>query len=162
MKRGAMSGVLLLALVASAMGALVMTAPHARSKTSQTKVVARPYAPPAPVRADFDHDGAVDIASLEPAPGGGKRLAVQWGGPARAASTVEVFPPRELGDFYLTLTGPGPVTTWCGKGGDDGEPSCTRSQITLEKNTLTYGSREASETVALWNGHAFEAVVISD
>jgi hypothetical protein len=117
---------------------------------------------PAPVRGDFDHDGRPDVAELVPDRRGGAALVIRLGRPGHPAFVLAHVARRDLGDLFLARTKPGRWRTWCGKGGgQEGDP-CPRRAVRVRGDVLAFGTREASETVAIWTGKGFDLVLLSD
>ncbi len=116
---------------------------------------------PPPIRGDFDHDGRMDRAELQLQHGGRYRLLV-WRGarPGRPETVDTDF--DAASDIFLTKAKPGRWKTACGKGYGPDQVTCTRKFVRLTGDTIDFGVRESSEIVALWTGHRFEAVWISD
>lgn len=114
----------------------------------------------APVTGDFDRDGTPDVAVIEDAPGGGKQLVVRPGREGALPLTVALIDQPET--FHFGKAAAGTYATACGKGlGPAGEP-CPRRAVTVEGDTLRFGTDESSEAVAIWTGTAFERVWLSD
>ena len=119
---------------------------------------------PPPIRGDFDHDGRQDVAQVVRGSHGGYRLVAHRGAAGHPDVVVTALRRDELHDFFLTIEKPGRLETWCGKGGDDGgDPNAPcRRFVTLRGDTLAFGMRESTESVAIWTGGRFEVVLISD
>jgi hypothetical protein len=118
-------------------------------------------APPA-VRGDFDHDGKADLAKIVHVRGDTYRLVIRRGAQGHSLATIDTLKAEDLPNFFLGKAKPGRWATWCGKGGDDGDGPCRRKFVDLRRDTLSFGTRESSEAVALWTGHRFKVVWLSD
>ncbi len=117
---------------------------------------------PAAVRGDFDHDGKPDVAEVMARHDGAYQLVIHRSDPRRSVAVITTLSGSELANFFVSKGRPGHYRTWCGKGGgQDGDP-CPRKSVTLRGDTLTFGTEEASESVALWTGRGFEVVLLSD
>jgi hypothetical protein len=118
-------------------------------------------APPS-VRGDFDRDGKVDVAEFVAAQDGDFRLVIRPGDRRRPMAVIETVNRAALGDIYLEKAKPGRYRTWCGKGGGgEGDP-CPVKAVRLRGAVLSFGKREASQSVVIWNGRRFEVVLLSD
>jgi hypothetical protein len=69
---------------------------------------------------------------------------------------------RDVAGFYLTKAAQGRWRTACGKGYDLGEEQCRYRSVRVRGDVLDFGTREASEAMALWNGRSFQVIWISD
>jgi hypothetical protein len=118
---------------------------------------------PAPVGGDFDHDGKADLAQIVPGKHGLYQLVIRRGAGGHPVSViVDDLTKDQLGDLFLARAKPGRWRTWCGKGGGDDSEPCLRKSVRLRGDTLSFGTREASEAIALWIGRKFEVVWMSD
>ncbi len=117
---------------------------------------------PAQVRGDFDHDGKPDVAEFVAGAQGSYWLVVRRGGPGHTVSLIATFTREELPNLYVTTAKPGRWSTWCGKGGGSDTEPCPRKFVQLRGETLDFGMKESTESVAIWNGKRFEVVLLSD
>jgi len=117
---------------------------------------------PAPVRGDFDHDGKIDVAEIVPAANGRFDLVIRRGAAGHPVSVIASYNASQLANLYVTTAKPGHWRTWCGKGGGADSDPCPRASVTLKGDTLDFGMKEASESVAIWTGQRFEVVLLSD
>lgn len=123
--------------------------------------VAMSHLPP-PVRGDFDRDGKPDTAQVVAGPEHTYRLVVTPGDPHRQPTTIDTFSEDELQGLKLGKERAGRLKTWCGKGGGVDDDPCPYRAVVLPGETLSYGTPWSSEWIAIWNGHRFERVLISD
>jgi len=117
---------------------------------------------PAPVRGDFDQDGKPDLAEILPRRDGSYELIIRRSNPARSVAVIASLSAGELRYFFVAKGRAGRYRTWCGKGGGSDDDPCPRKAVVLRGDTLTFGTQEASESVALWTGKRFEVVLLSD
>jgi hypothetical protein len=117
---------------------------------------------PPPVRGDFDHDGKTDVAEVVAGKDGVYRLVVRRSDRRRSVALIQEFDGRELTNLYLDTARPGRWRTWCGKGGGSDSDPCPHKTVMLRGDTLSFGMKEASESIAIWNGRRFEVVLLSD
>ena len=112
----------------------------------------------APVSADFDRDGLADRASLRAA-AAGYEIIVERG----AGGTAVVHAVRDPRHLYLGVVEPGTYPTWCGKiMARRTDRACHEPSVSLAGPTLEFGTEEASQAVAIWDGGRFRVVWLSD
>ncbi|MBY0582329.1 MAG: hypothetical protein K2P68_05340 [Sphingomonas sp.] len=117
---------------------------------------------PHPVRGDFDHDGKIDVAQIVPGRANDYQLVIKSGDRAHSIYVIDKIKRDAVSNVFLAKMMRGRWTTWCGKGGgEEGEP-CPRRSLTIRADALTYGTKEASQAVALWTGGHFEVVWLDD
>ena len=109
------------------------------------------------VLGDFDHDGRMDRALLRPA-GAHYELVIE-----RADGSVFLLLERvdNPANFYFEKLAPGVYETACAKGLGPRRP-CPRLTVSATADTLQFGTPEASQAVAIWNGGEFEIDWLSD
>ena len=117
---------------------------------------------PPPVHGDFHHDGKPDVAEVVSSRHGVYRLIIRRAAPGHPISIIETFSSDRLPNLYVTTERPGRWRTWCGKGGRSDADPCPQKSVTLRGDTLAFGMKEASESVAIWTGHKFRVVLLSD
>jgi len=109
---------------------------------------------------DFDRDGKRDVASIV-RKGANYELVVRRGADLLHPVLIGKLGSRHA-DFFLARAAPGVARTWCGKGGGSDSDPCPRQSVRLRGGELTFGNRDASESVALWKGGRFEPILLSD
>jgi hypothetical protein len=114
---------------------------------------------PPPIRGDFDHDGREDRAGVMRMRSG-YGLMVWRGADPRRPVLVDTI--GDVVGFYLTKAPRGRFRTACAKGYDLGEAQCRYRSVRVTGDVLDFGTREASEAMAFWNGRRFEVVWMSD
>lgn len=114
---------------------------------------------PAPIWGDFDHDGRRDRAGVVRSGRGVYSLVVWRGVDPKRPVVVDTM--RDVAGFYLAKAPRGRFRTACGKGYDLGEP-CRYRTVRVTGDVLDFGTAEASEAMAFWNGRRFEVVWMSD
>ncbi|MDB5704250.1 MAG: hypothetical protein JWN66_1366 [Sphingomonas bacterium] len=115
---------------------------------------------PALVRADFDGDGRMDIARVATDGRQGYRLIV-----TRAADPdhpVTVHRMRSIRYFYIATARPGTYRSACDKGYGPDRAPCAYRRVRVTANTLSFGYRESSDAVAVWNKRRFDVVWLTD
>jgi len=112
------------------------------------------------VQGDFDRDGKKDVAEIVRA-AGVYRVVIHPGAQPNTSIVVATLGPRKL-DFFFDIARSGEWQTWCGKGGGSDNEPCPRTAVTLKGGELTFGVREAFESVVIWTGKRFEVVLLSD
>lgn len=113
---------------------------------------------PAPVTGDFDHDGRSDRAEIVAISPDVYQLQIRPGAPGAKAFVVADLKPSQLRDFYVEMAMPGRVAARCAEVSDD---KCRRN-LELSGDTLSFGTEEASQALAIWRGDRFEVIWISD
>jgi hypothetical protein len=111
------------------------------------------------LRGDFDHDGKPDVAEISAAPGGGYDLVVRLGASKDRPLLIRHF--ADVRNLYLTKARAGRWRTWCGKGGGSTNDPCPRQWVRLYGDTLSFGTEETTEYVAIWTDGKFEVVQLS-
>jgi hypothetical protein len=117
---------------------------------------------PAPITGDFDFDGRPDLAAFVQTPGGGQEIIIRRGAAGHPSVVVERYDPPGVNDPFLDTAKSGRFETWCGKGGGSDDEPCARTFVDLRGGELMFGNKEASASVVIWTGEAFDAVLISD
>ena len=111
-----------------------------------------------PIAGDLDGDGLADRAWLREA-GSAYEIVVERG----AGGVVVVHTTPDARNLYLGVADPGTYRTWCGKRMNRrSAPACTEPSVTLAGPTLAFGTEEASQAVAVWDGQRFRVVWLSD
>lgn len=112
----------------------------------------------APVSADFDGDRLPDRAYLREA-GGAYELVVERG----AGGSAVIHTAADARDFNFGVLEPGTYATWCGKkAARRPDRRCDEATVDLAGATLEFGTKEASQAVALWDDGRFRVVWLSD
>lgn len=117
---------------------------------------------PPPIWGDFDHDGRRDRAAFVRARNGDYKLVVWRAINPKRPVLVDAMGDSHGEDLYLTKAAHGRWRTACAKGYDLGPEQCRYMSVRVRGDVLDYGTKEASESLALWNGRRFEIVAISD
>jgi len=115
---------------------------------------------PGPISGDFDHDGKADTATIVLEGRDVYVLRITRGAAPTAPVRVDLgfHPP----DYMVPAKNGGVVKTACGKGaGVNGGP-CPRPSVQVTRGDLLLGSREASESVLLWDGQTFRQEWLTD
>jgi len=116
---------------------------------------------PAPLRGDFDRDGKPDTAEIVRDARGERQVVIRRG----ATKLPTAIPETRHGsnsDFFLDVAIPGRWPTACAKGlGSDDDP-CARKVVVTRGGEITFGTRESTAWVVIWDGRKFESVQISD
>lgn len=110
---------------------------------------------PAPVEGDFDRDGRTDRAEVIGGANGAHQLIVRRA--SGGSVVVADLKADDLPNFYLTKIAPGQVSARCAEAS-----SACRQTLTLSGETLSFGTREASQAVAVWRGDRFMVAWVSD
>lgn len=115
---------------------------------------------PAALHGDFDHDGKRDTAHVVRSVSGDLQLVV-WRGADRATpALVERLPSG--GDVFVDVASAGRWPTACAKGhGRDDDP-CPRKVVVTRGGELTWGTRESTLWVVMWDGRRLESVQLTD
>lgn len=108
------------------------------------------------VSGDFDRDGLEDRAYFREL--AGHDLVVERG----VGRMSVVAPVSDPSDFYLGVLAPGTYQTACGKGFGSRDAPCPERSVTLDRPALQFGTKEASQAVAIWDGDRFRVVWLSD
>ena len=114
---------------------------------------------PAPLRGDFDGDGRADRAEVVARAGGHALIVTRAAAPDRPVTIDSVTDPANA---FLRLATNETRATACAKGAGASSAPCARRSMTIRGDVLAFGSLEASEAVALWNGRGFDVVSLSD
>jgi hypothetical protein len=116
---------------------------------------------PAALHGDFDRDGKPDTARIVQSASGERQVVVR----RAAATTDDVLPNTQhtaASDFFLNAAHAGRWRTACAKGlGRDNDP-CARKVVVMRGGEISFGTRESTEWVAIWDGRKFETVQLSD
>lgn len=114
----------------------------------------------APLHGDFDADGKADVARVVKAASGDLRIQVWRGADPSRPILIGTYPAEA--DIFIDQAIAGRWPTACAKGhGLDIDP-CPRKVVVTRGGELTFGVREASESVVVWDGRRFESVLVSD
>ncbi|MBI1685057.1 hypothetical protein [Caulobacter hibisci] len=108
---------------------------------------------------DFDGDGKVDQARLEPR-GGAHVLVVERGAAPGKPETVTLV--ADAANFFIAAQPAGTYPTLCAK--DVGAPCAADEprKLELKAPTLSFGTEEASMAVAVWTGERFAVTWLTD
>lgn len=108
---------------------------------------------------DFDGDGKVDQARLEPR-GGAHVLVVERGATPGKPETVTLV--ADTANFFISAQPAGTYPTTCAK--DIGAPCAADEprELVLKAPTLSFGTEEASMAVAVWTGQRFAVTWLTD
>jgi hypothetical protein len=123
-------------------------------------VLAAALSLPPPLHGDFDRDGKPDTAQIERSASGGLQLVVRPGAPSTPA-LVESLHTAD-GDIFLDLASAGSWPTACAKGLGRASDPCPRKVVVTRGGELTFGTREATLWVLVWDGRRFETIPLSD
>ena len=115
---------------------------------------------PGPISGDFDHDGKADTARIVRAGEGAHVLEIVRGAAPDAPVRIELG--RYAPDYIVPAENSGAVATSCGKGGGANTDPCPRKSVQVTRGDLLVGAAEASESVFIWDGHAFRRDWLSD
>jgi len=69
---------------------------------------------------------------------------------------------RYAPDYIVPAENSGAVATSCGKGVGANTDPCPRKSVQVTRGDLLVGAAEASESVFIWDGHAFRRDWLSD
>ena len=108
---------------------------------------------------DFDGDGKLDQARLEPR-GGAHVLVVERAAAPGKPETVSLV--ADAGNFFIAAQPAGTYPTTCAK--DVGAPCAADEprQVELKAPALSFGTQEASLAVAVWTGDRFAVTWLND
>jgi hypothetical protein len=109
-----------------------------------------------PLTGDFDGDGLADRAYVHEA-NNTHELVVERG--AGGTAVVQAVTPLHL---YLGVLEPGSYQTACAKGLGPRTAPCPERALALARPTLQFGTEEASQAAAVWDGARFRVVWLSD
>ncbi|MEW6391944.1 MAG: hypothetical protein AB1542_16220 [Pseudomonadota bacterium] len=115
---------------------------------------------PGPISGDFDHDGKADTARIVRAGEGAHVLEIVRGAAPDAPVRIELG--RYAPDYIVPAENSGAVATSCGKGVGANTDPCPRKSVQVTRGDLLVGAAEASESVFIWDGHAFRRDWLSD
>jgi|SRR3990167_8669927 len=115
---------------------------------------------PGPISGDFDHDGKADTARIVRAGDGAHVLEIVRGAAPDAPVRIELG--RYAPDYIVPAENSGAVATSCGKGVGANTDPCPRKSVQVTRGDLLVGAAEASESVFIWDGHAFRRDWLSD
>jgi hypothetical protein len=113
-----------------------------------------------PISGDFDHDGKADTARIVRAGDGAHVLEIVRGAAPDAPVRIELG--RYAPDYMVPAENSGAVATSCGKGVGANTDPCPRKSVQVTRGDLLVGAAEASESVFIWDGHAFRQDWLSD
>lgn len=115
---------------------------------------------PGPISGDFDHDGKADTAAIVREGRDVYVLRITRG--AAPTEPVRVGLGLSPPDYMVPAKNGGVLPTACGKGAGAKDAPCPKTSIQVTKGDLLLGSSEASQSVLLWDGHAFERTWLTD
>ena len=110
----------------------------------------------ASVSGDFDRDGRTDHAYVRVTDGISELVVRRANGQIVVVDRVNAH-----SDFYLEMMPPGDYRTECAKGLGCAR-SCATPILSVRGDALQFGTREASQAVALWQDGRFRVHWLSD